>query len=492
LLPILVIGAGPAGCASARLLASWGHEVWLIDRPGDDRRALAESIPPSTDRVLAALGMLTSVQDARFHPWLGNVVWWGREEPRVETFTGGAAGYQVVRSAFDRRLRDLATASGAQMRQGRVCDARLDGAGPSIVIEAGGSREQIRGSFLLDCSGRAGVVARPDFRRPAAGHRTIAMVAVWQAARWRESARANYTWVASYQDGWAWSVPTSPECRYVTVMIDPGRTGLLRRASSRDIYLRELAKVAPFAPELEAATLVDGPWGADATPYDAAQYAGANHLLVGDAGSFIDPLSSFGVKKALASGGLAAIVVHTALTRPEMREHALAFFDRREHDVFAAASRQAAAFAAASAHADRPFWIARASGIEDSPLAGDVDVAALARDEAVRAAFDDLRQRPHVRFRQGASIEIAVRPAVSGREIVLQEQIILPDAAHGVRFVRGIDLLALLRMAPDFDDVGQICEAISRERAGVALPDILGALSWLIARGALEPAEPPV
>jgi flavin-dependent dehydrogenase len=460
--------------------------VLLIDRPSDDRRALAESIPPSTDRVLAALGLLTSVQDAHFFPWRGNVVWWGSEAARVEPFAGGASGYQVVRSAFDRRLRDLAVESGAQLRLGRVCDAAPDAASPSIVVDVDGVRERITGSFLLDCSGRAGVLARPDWRRTAARHRTIAMVAVWQSIGWREQPNQQHTWVAAYQDGWAWSVPTSPERRYVTVMIDPSRTELLRRATSREIYLRELAKVPTFSGELSAATLIEGPWGADATPYDASQYAGDGFLLVGDAGSFIDPLSSFGVKKALASGWLAAIVVHTSLTRSEMRDQALSFFNRREQDVFAAASRQAAAFAAEAAHADQPFWLARASGLDDLHLASEVDVAALARDRAVQAAFDDLRQRPDVRLRRSPAIAIAVRPAVRGREIVLQEQIVLPDAADGVRFVRGIDLLAILRVAPAFHDVGQICEAIARDQPGVALPDILGALSWMIARGALK------
>jgi flavin-dependent dehydrogenase len=483
--PIVVIGAGPAGCAAARLLASWGHEVLLIDRPGDDRRALAESIPPSTDRVLAALGMLTSVQDAGFFPWRGNLVWWG-SEPRVELFSGGATGYQVVRSAFDRRLRDLAVESGARLRVGRVCDATVDSGNASVVLDVDGVREPLTGSFVLDCSGRAGVLARPDWRRPAAKHRTIAMIAVWKSSDWHDHPTRHHTWVAAYQDGWAWSVPTSPHLRYVTVMVDPSRTELLRRATSRQIYLSELAKVPAFSRELAAATLVEGPWGADATPYDAAQYAGADFLLVGDAGSFIDPLSSFGVKKALASGWLAAIVVHTALTKSEMRDHALSFFNRREHDVFAAASRQAAAFAAEAVHADQPFWLARASKLDDLQMVGDVDVAALGRDQAVQSAFEDLRQRADVTLRPAASIEVAVRPAVRGREIVLQEQIILPDAADGVRFVRGIDLLTLLRVAPTFRDVGQICEAVSRDQPGVALPDILGALSWLVARGALQ------
>ena len=56
-------------------------------------------------------------------------------------------------------------------------------------------------------------------------------------------------------------------------------------------------------------------WACDASLYSAHTYADASRqsLLVGDAGAFIDPLSSFGVKKALASAWIAAVVVHTSL-----------------------------------------------------------------------------------------------------------------------------------------------------------------------------------
>ncbi len=64
-----------------------------------------------------------------------------------------------------------------------------------------------------------------------------------------------------------------------------------------------------------------------------AALRGDRWLLVGDAGSFIDPLSSAGVKKALASGWLAAVVAHTWLTQPEMRPHALGFFEDRETEI---------------------------------------------------------------------------------------------------------------------------------------------------------------
>jgi flavin-dependent dehydrogenase len=485
--PIAIVGAGPAGCAAARLLAGWGHRVVLIDRGGDDRRVLAESIPPSTDRVLAALGMLTSIQDARFHPWRGNTVWWGTREPRVETFAPGAAGYQVRRSALDARLRQLAVEAGAELRPGLVRHVDVGGAVPVVDVAHDGTVHRVEARVVLDCSGRSGAIARPDFRRATSGHRTIALAAVWTASSWPIEGGDSHTWVASYADGWAWSVPTDAHTRYVTLMVDPARSELTRGRSSREIYLRELGKVRPFEPALARATLADGPWGADASPYDAREYARPSFLLVGDAGSFIDPLSSFGVKKALASGWLAAIVVHTMLSRPEMTGHAIAFFNRREREVFAVARRQAAAFTSSSAgHPETPFWLARASNGDDAHSWNEIDVATLARDPTVLAAFDDLRRRAGVQLSRGASARVESRAAVQGREIVLQDQLLLPDAPEGVRFLRGIDLLKLMEIAPARRDVGEICEAISREQQGVSLPDILGALSLLIARDVLQ------
>ncbi len=470
----------------------------IVERPRGERRALAESIPPSADKVLSALGMLTAVQDAQFHPWRGNTVWWGAEAARVEAFPAGVAGYQVDRARFDRLLRDLAAASGAEIRTGLVRSVENaipagpdagDGRAATVVIDTDGVIDRIEAAFVLDCSGRSGVIARTGLRRVASPHRTIALAGVWRAREW-PGCETTHTLVASYADGWAWSVPTDAHERYVTVMVDPLRSDLERGTSARDVYLTELAKAGAFAEPLRGAMLADGPWGADASVYDAHRYAGPRGLLVGDAASFIDPLSSFGVKKALSSGWLAAIVTHTVLGRPEMRDAALDFFDRRERDLFAAARTQSAQFAAdVAAGAPRPFWLARADASDDPDAWNEIDPAALAADPQVLGAFADLKQRVTISLREDASVRVAPRPIVRDREIVLDDHLMLPEAPGGIRYLRSVDLVALKRMAPTYHDVGDLCEAVEGAQPGVALPDILGALSFLIARGVLRHAE---
>ena len=273
-------------------------------------------------------------------------------------------------------------------------------------------------------------------------------------------------------------------------MVDPLRSDLERGASSRDVYLAEVAKAGALTEALRPAVLADGPWGADASVYDATQYAGPRFLLVGDAASFIDPLSSFGVKKALSSGWLAAIVTHTVLGRPETRDEALAFFDRRERDLFAASLTQSVQFAAeAAAGAPRPFWLARATVSSDPHAWNEIDPAGLATDPHVLGAFADLKQRVTISLREDPSVVLARRPLVRDREIVLDDHLILPEVPAGIRYLRSVDLVALRQMAPKYHDVGDLCDAVARAQPGVALPDILGALSFLIARGVLRHAR---
>ncbi len=53
----LILGAGPAGCAAATVLARAGRDVLLVDALPEPAAAIGESLLPFGTRVLDAMGV---------------------------------------------------------------------------------------------------------------------------------------------------------------------------------------------------------------------------------------------------------------------------------------------------------------------------------------------------------------------------------------------------------------------------------------------------
>ena len=511
LLDAVIIGGGPAGSAVARLLALWGHPVALLTRPPTGHPAIAESVPPSARKLFTLLGVTGALDEAGFFPARGNLVRWGDDPLRRADFAPGAVGYHVVRDAFDALLLDQAEEAGAGVRRAatvrRVVRAGVGGDGEGeqpqrVDYEEGrGGTATLQARFVLDCSGRSGVIASPELRVHDQSNATVALAGVWRASPEAPPAEP-YTLVESYRDGWAWSMPVSPTHRYLTMMIDPRRTRLLKGQGRRSLYLAELEKTREARRLVASARLASDISGHTASQYTASQFAGDGFLLVGDAGSFIDPLASVGVKKALASAWLAAVVVHTCISTPDMSDVAIEFFESRERETWRAHRRHTARYyrEAASAHG-HGFWSARATAVEaieapdtsgldpaaevDVPVPNEPDIAALRRDPDVLRAFDDLRAAPGIRLRPAPGLRRLQLPAVRGRRIVLDEHLASPALPDGMRFLRDVDLPPLVEIAGEYNQVPDLYQAYLDRVATVSLPDFLGALSVLLGKGML-------
>jgi halogenation protein CepH len=458
----VVIGGGPAGASAGRLLAAWGHSVVILDNPPPRGRGLAESIPPSTRKLLSEIGVLDDVERAPFVRGRGNTVWWASADPRVETFgTGpGALGYQVFRPDFDRVLLDSAASTGALVRaQARVRAVTFSDGQATVEYEQEGRASAVTGRIVFDCSGRTGVVSR-RFRRAQAGHRTYALVGVWERERW-DFPDDTHTVVETFEDGWAWSVPVSATTRHVGVMVGHGQP-----------YQAAIAKTTELGRRLAGAQL-RREWACDASLYFSEPYAGPQFLLVGDAGSFIDPLSSFGVKKALASAWLAAIAGHTSLAHSDRRVAAFDFFSNWERRVYATHLRRSRDFARA-AYAQHPsaFWESRADTHVES-LPGDEDESAGHDGRFEPTSPINLTLADEVRFEE--------RPVIRGREIVLEKAF-----AGGMRFAGHVDLVTLAEIACRSRGVPDLFDAYCQRCAPVPLPHVVDGLALLVARGILH------
>jgi len=496
----IVVGGGPGGASAAALLASWGHEVALVTRPSPPAGWLAESIPASTWRLLDAVGVREPIESAGFFSNGGNTVWWAGRPERSEAFPGGTAGVHVQRVTLEEVLLSAAEKQGVIVhRDGPV--RAVERVGRSWRVEWGSLR--LETPWIVDGSGRAGILARRTRieDRPTG---TIALVGRWyREGGWPED--GTHTLIESHEDGWAWSVPISREVRCVTAMVDPRETDLERTGDIDAMLVAEIAKAPRLLARLDGATRESGARACPASLYTSESFTGDHSLLVGDAGSCIDPLSSFGVKKALASAWLAAVALNTALTDDSMAATALEFFDSREHEVYRRYRELSVPFfEEAAAKYGTPFWEARAtaarraaglaSGLQIEGEPGDpadrldpsTESDALIGHRDVREAYEELRRRPDVGLAPGDSLDRIDLPVIRGNRIVLDAHLTSLRVSRGVRYIRNVDLMRIVHVAPGRNQVPEIFEAYNEGGPSAELTDFLAALAVALGKGFLQ------
>jgi flavin-dependent dehydrogenase len=432
---VLILGGGPAGASVARLLALRGFSVELQHKASGARHSLAETLPPSIRNLFHLLGIQRRIDAAGFYRTTGNTSWWGSARKRVEQYPG-PPGHQILRADFDQLLLTLAQEAGVRMTPG----AR-------------------KPAFTLDCTGRAGVLAR-KYRQPEPGFRTLALCGIWRGVL--PGVDPRHTLVEAYPDGWVWSIPLEAGLRYVTVMTGRGST-----------YHAELAKTRAIRKLLAKCTLHGKPWGCDASLYTARRFAGDDFLLAGDAASFVDPISSFGVKKALTSAWVAAAAVTTCLRHPDRGTMALDYFEQCERQVYADHLRQAAAhYAQGAARFSTPFWTTRAERHTAPPN--------------LRAALKKLHDARELRLHRGSGVTFEPRPAVVGNEIALRDTLVAPSLPAGLEYFHGVNLATLVKLADRQRQIPEFFAAYNRQEPVVPLASFLTALSFLLAVDALS------
>lgn len=495
---VIVLGGGPAGCAAATLLARRAHRVGLVRPATPPAGDLAESIPPSARRVLAELGALEAVERAGLHPNRGNSIWWAGESLRREEFDTHAEGFHTDRATLEMVLVRVAETAGVDVHSGVSARSAADTDGV-WVVRCDGAAAELRGRWLVDATGRKGVLARTE-REPDRDTTTLALLRRWRRPGGWGAGLAHHTLVESYEDGWAWSVPLALDVRCVTVMIDQ-RKHELSGSSVDEMLEAELARTDHLVDLLDGADPAGPAWACPASLYTSRRFARPGLLLAGDAGSFIDPLSSFGVKKALSSGWLAGVAAHTALVDPAMADEAVDFFDTREREVYRRYRAISADFfeAGAAAHGTA-YWTDRARAAREAAERPDAEptsptdaaspdpdrIGASVPESAVRAAFEGLKSRSTFAARPGRSLRTVERAAVEGHRIVLQEQLATDEVPDGIRFVRGVDLARLAHVAPRHPEVPDGWAAYNGVAPPVTLPDYLTALATAFAAGVLE------
>ena len=337
---VLIIGAGPAGSASAAILAGHGHKVLMLEREKFPRYHIGESLLPFTFEPLKRLGMIDKMRQSAFVKKYSVqfVSPSGRASQPFYFFNRYdretvAQTWQVLRSEFDQMLLDNARERGAEVLEettvielirenGRVAGARAQ--------TKGGAPVEYRAAITLDCSGKEAFAAvRNGWRQNDPYLNKIAVWTYYKGAQRDAGIDAGATTVAYVPEkGWFWYIPQHDDMISVGVVAEGKYLTRDGVKEPRDIFHREVEQNQWVKQHL-AVGRQTGPFRLTSEyTHHARHCASEGLLLVGDAFAFLDPVFSSGVMLAIKSGTLAGDAVHKAIADGDLSAARFADYGR--------------------------------------------------------------------------------------------------------------------------------------------------------------------
>jgi flavin-dependent dehydrogenase len=306
---VLIVGAGPAGCAAAITLARNGHSAALVCRPQRARPNAGEMLAPESQGVLHALGLSETLLRCPHIPVKGILSAWGSSEAMRQDFLFSPYGnaWLLDRQAFDSALFDRCVSVGVRTVQtsaARGCVRTDEGweLGEDRAAAVLGAR------FVIDATGRGSHISARYAGRLHSLDRLI-------ATGWESSAAGSaqdWPLIEASPMGW-WYSASLPDGNCVVLFMTDADL-FSRGELPRLAFLRECLDDAPLTRsrfgELPTAT---GTIRAPAMTAWRERVAGANWLLAGDSAVSVDPLSGGGIKRALECGVRAGEAVSAAL-----------------------------------------------------------------------------------------------------------------------------------------------------------------------------------
>jgi menaquinone-9 beta-reductase len=308
---VTVIGGGLAGMAASIHLAKAGLQVLCIDASPEDDVVVGESLDWSAPDLLKVLGLsmerliaediatykrhivlkLADGYTQEYIPseWLGNSPW------NVELRT-----LHVDRARLKVALREIVLSHGVVLLSDKASEVEQDEKKIIALTTVGGRR--IDSHWFVDASGLAASLLARTFKLPVYEYGP-SKVAIWNYFDVPYSIEGTTLYTdqngPSYME-WVWEIPIHPNIVSVGY-VAPGAAIKEQRQQGKTvdhIYKEQLSRIPRFEPLLQT-TKETSPLVTSFRCRVHGKVAGPNWLVVGEAASMVDPMTSNGVTAAL-------------------------------------------------------------------------------------------------------------------------------------------------------------------------------------------------
>lgn len=292
---ILVIGAGPAGSTTARLSASMGAKVLLIDKKKNP------GFP-------VQCGELVSQWIFRYLPKLSNSIVQRIENiiihlPDGDCFKMKNPGVMIERSVFDKELLTYAILAGADFS---MATKAIEHSPKGVIVEKNGKKELINSKIIIGADGVNSIVSRwigtPQIKK-------IHTIQV-EAVIFETSSDAEIYFDKKFEGGYAWFFPKG-------MRVNIGIGIISSKGSNLPYLMDDFLEFQKKSGKLKRLEIISKTTGF--VPCEPSQkIISDNIILVGDAAGFAHPISGAGIMNAIISGEMAGTISAEAINRNDI------------------------------------------------------------------------------------------------------------------------------------------------------------------------------
>ncbi|QUD89363.1 NAD(P)/FAD-dependent oxidoreductase [Phenylobacterium montanum] len=333
----IVVGGGPAGSAMGWSLARHGVKVAILERAVFPReKVCGDFVEPAGLRILKAMGCEPALDAPARLPITTNRVYFG---PRlayrgdIPYYEGGNGlpqhGYIIPRHELDTVLLQCAEAASAKVLPGcAALEVSREGEVMSVAARGPGGDFTLRARLVIGADGVESTVARcAGLRRVDRRHIGISQRAYVEGVE-VDGGEASIWFDEDQVPGYGWMFPMPGGRANVGV-------GMLSESCHRydlsvpQAFAESIQRLRLRHPGCARARLASRPIGGVVKMYggiDRNHFDGG--LLIGDAGSFVDPMTGEGITQGMESALIASRTVIDALGKGRFDAVTLSRFEQ--------------------------------------------------------------------------------------------------------------------------------------------------------------------
>ena len=336
---VIIIGGGPAGCATALGLNRLGYRVVLCDQAKFPRdKVCGEFISPAADPILKRLGVLDRIEALSPKRLKGVAIssYEGEEividYPQLPGMDARPTSLSVPRYELDVNFMEQVKQVGVEVREQHKVAEFLFADGNVTGVRGWDENKTsftIKAPLVIDAGGRNALSLRKlGLKKKSVGNSKIAMAAHWQGAQiaddycYMHVSRPGYTGISSVG---------RDRANVVLVVNHQSMNG----EKPDKFYLDAVMRNCHRRKILQDAECIESVLSIESLAFSVKPVPCGGLLLVGDATGFIDPFTGEGIYLSLRSSEIAVEVANQAFEKSDWSNELLKDYEvrrRREFD----------------------------------------------------------------------------------------------------------------------------------------------------------------